>query len=401
MARIAAAALLLIPVTSMAADTAQVEQGRYLGIVGDCAACHTAPGGAAFAGGLSIQTPFGTLISSNITPDRDTGIGGMSDAQFLSALHTGVGLAGHLYPAFPYPYFTKATDADVLAIHAWLNTLTPVSNEIKINQLPFPFSIRASMRVWNALNFTEGRFVPQAEKSEVWNRGAYLVEGLAHCGACHTAKNALGGDEQTSALQGGVLNQWLAPNLTGDTHLGIGDWSVAQIALYLQSGHNAFTAATGPMADVVTNSTSQMTEADRQAIATYLKDQPGQPVPYSPAPDAAVMQLGAMVYDQQCAACHTGHGTGIDGLAPAFAHAPSIQASDPINLVRAVLLGAASVATDTAPTAAAMPAFGWKLSDQQIAAVLSYIRASWGNKAAPLDAGKVQALRDSLSAGTP
>ncbi len=396
--RIAAAALLMSPTTSMAADPAQVEQGRYLAVAGDCAACHTAPGGAAYAGGVSIQTPFGTLISPNITPDIKTGIGRMSDAQFLGDMHTGISSDGHLYPAFPYPYFTKVTDADVLAIYAWLKTLPPVRNKIKSNQLPFPFNIRASMRVWNSLNFTEGRFVPVAGKSDSWNRGAYLVEGLAHCGACHTAKTSLGGDERSRLLQGGVLDQWFAPNLTGDTHTGIGGWSVEQIALYLQSGHNDFAAATGPMAEVVSVSTSKLTDADRRAIATYLKDLPGQPNIASPSVDGAVMQLGAAVYDQQCAACHTGQGTGVDGLAPAFAHAPSVQASDPINLVRAVLLGAASVATDTAPTAPAMPAFGWKLSDQQIAAVLNYVRTSWGNAAAPLDAGQVHTLRERLRA---
>ena len=398
-ARIAAAAL-LIPITSIAAEPTQVAQGRYLAIVGDCAACHTAPGGASYAGGVPIQTPFGTLISPNITPDIKTGIGWMSDAQFLGEMHTGVGRDRHLYPAFPYPYFTKVSDADVRAIHAWLKTLPPVSNQIKTNQLVFPLNIRASIGVWNALNFIEGRFVPVVGKSDTWNRGAYLVEGLAHCGACHTAKNILSGDERASPLQGGVLNQWFAPNLTGDTHTGIGGWSVAQIALYLQSGHNEFAAATGPMAEVVTDSTSQMTDADRQAIAIYLKDQPGQPNVTRPAVDGSVMALGAAVYDQQCAACHAGKGTGIDGLAPAFAHAPGIQASESINLVRAVLLGAASVATDTAPTGAAMPAFGWKLSDQQIAAVLSYIRISWGNAAAPVDAGQVHTLRDSLTAAT-
>ncbi len=372
-ARITAAALLLMPIAGHAADPAQVAQGRYLAVAGDCAGCHTAPGGAAYAGGVAIQTPFGALISPNITPDPKTGIGGMSDAQFLQAMHEGVGRPGHLYPAFPYPYFTKVSDADVLAIHAWLTTLPPVRYKIQSNQLPFPFSIRASMRVWNTLHFTQGRFVPDAGKSAAWNRGASLVQGLGHCGACHTAKNSLGGDETGSPLQGGVLDQWLAPNLTGDIHTGIGGWSVA-------------------------HSTSQMTDQDRLAIATYLKDQPGQPATAPPAVAGAVMQLGAVVYDQQCAACQTARGTGVDGLAPAFAHAPGVLAPDPINLVRAVLLGAKSVATDTAPTGAAMPAFGWKLTDQQIAAVLSYIRASWGNAAAPVDADQVHTLRGSLTA---
>ena len=188
--------------------------------------------------------------------------------------------------------------------------------------------------------------------------------------------------------------------MTGDTHTGIGAWSVEEITLYLHSGHNASTAATGPMAEVVRLSTSQMTDADRQAIAIYLKDQPGQPTVTPAAVAGPVMQLGAVVYDQQCAACHTDRGAGIDGLAPAFAHAPSIQASNPVNLVRAVLLGAASVATDTAPTGAAMPAFGWKLSDQQVAAVLSYIRTSWGNAAAPVDTSLVHGLRESLTTDT-
>lgn len=398
--RVAAALGLLSLASAASAETAtpaQIEQGRYLAVVGDCVACHTAPGGPPFAGGLAIQTPFGTLLSPNITPDRQTGIGALSDAQFLTEMHAGVAPYGHMYPAFPYPYFTKVTDADVLAIRAWLNTLAPVVNTVKPDQLPFPFRIRASMVAWNAINFTKGRFTPLADKSTVWNRGAYLVEGLGHCGACHTAKTWLGGDERATPLQGGVLSQWFAPNLTGDARRGIGSWTIGEIALYLQSGHNAFAAAAGPMAEVVTHSTSLMTDADRVAIATYLKDQPGQPPARIAAADGGVMQLGGVVYDQQCSSCHSSNGTGIDGLAPAFARAPDIDAPDPINLVRAVLNGAVSVATETAPTGPAMPAFDWKLSDQQIAAVITYVRSSWGNSASALDAAKVHSLRASLS----
>jgi mono/diheme cytochrome c family protein len=299
-----------------------VEQGRYLAILGDCSACHTAPGGAELAGGSPIETPFGKLVPPNITPDKATGIGNMTDAEFLKVFHEGIAPRGHLYPGFPYPYYTKVSDADVLAIRAWLNTLPAVSHAVTANQLPFPFDIRANMIAWNELYFTPGRFAPVAGKSEIWNRGAYIVEGLGHCGACHTAKTALGGDDDKKRLQGGVLDQWFAPNLTGDVRSGVGGWSIDEITLYLKSGHNAYAAATGPMAEVVSQSTSRMKDSDLLAIATYLKDQPGQPLPPVKAVDAATMQEGEAVFADHCTACHRPDGTGVDGLAPALAHRP-------------------------------------------------------------------------------
>ena len=256
----------------------QIERGRYLTVAGDCASCHTVPGsGQPFAGGRPIETPFGVVVGANITPDRETGIGAWSDEVFLSALREGKGHEGLLlYPAMPYPYYTKVTERDALAIRAYLNTVRPVRNAVVSNKLPFPFDVREEMTVWNSLYFKGGEFKPDPAKSAEWNRGAYLVEGLGHCGACHTPKSTLGGDDQAHALQGYALQGWFAPNITNDSERGLGGWSVADIVSYLKAGHNAVTAATGIMAEEISLSSSHMTDADLRAIATYLKDLPGQ-----------------------------------------------------------------------------------------------------------------------------
>ncbi len=374
-----------------------IERGHVLATVGDCVACHTAPGGKPFSGGLKIETPFGIIASPNITPDMDTGIGRWTDAEFVRAMHEGIGRNGeHLYPAFPYPYYTKVTTSDVLAIRAWLATIPAVRNEVVSNQLPFPFSIRADLIGWNGLNFKEGRFVPSAAKPAVWNRGAYLVEGLGHCGACHTEKNVIGGDKSDRALLGGTLGGWFAPNIGGDMRRGVGGWSNEQIVAYLKTGHNDVAAASGPMADVVTQSTSRMAPADLQAIAVYLRDQPPPQDEPTAKPDDVVMKTGGRVYATQCAACHTQPGSGVNGLFPTLAHAPNIQSINPTTLIRAVLQGAKSVATDPAPTGAAMPAFDWKLSDEQVAAALTYVRWSWGNSAPSVTSSQVADIRKAL-----
>jgi mono/diheme cytochrome c family protein len=362
----------------------QISRGRYLATLGDCAACHTVPGGPPYAGGRALETPFGTLLAPNLTPDRETGIGAWSDDEFIAAVREGQGRNGHLYPAMPYPYYTKMSRDDVLAIRDYLATLEPVTNKVVANQLPFPFSMRFTLSMWNGINFTSGRFQPVQGKSEEWNRGAYLVEGAGHCGACHTSKNFLGGDHTGSALEGGVLQGWFAPNITGDPHVGVGGWSADDIVAYLLTGHNRMSAATGPMAEVVTDQTSQMSPQDLQAIAVYLKDTGDQSNP-APTPIAAsdpVMQKGQAVYIDQCTACHGAAGDGIPSLIPSLKGNPSIQSADATSLRRIVMEGARSVATDPAPTGAAMPSFGWKLSREQIAAVLTYIRNSWGNSAA-------------------
>ena len=381
-------------------DFSQIERGRYLAGAADCAACHTAPGGQPFAGGRPIETPFGVVVAPNITPDRATGIGAWTDAQFVASLERGVGRGGkRLYPAMPYPYYTRATRSDDLAIRAWLATLPAVQNKVRSNRLPFPFDIRVSMAGWNTLFFKRGVFHPDASKPADWNRGAYLVTGLGHCGACHTPKNVLGGDDRARALQGARVQGWFAPNITGDVRRGIGGWSVADVVAYLQTGHNRFAAASGPMAEVVSLSSSQMNAGDLRAIATYLKAQPGQADRGKPAdPHGKAMVAGAAIYADACSACHGPDGRGIAALFPALAGGASVQSRAPTSLIRVVLQGAKSVATDTQPTGAAMPAFGWMLSDAQVAAVATYIRNNWGNVAPAVSAAQVRRARASLAA---
>src|SRR5579871_2180075 len=231
----------------------QIEKGRYLATAADCAACHTLPGsGHQLAGGRPVETPFGMLIAPNITPDPQTGIGAWTDDEFVNSLTKGTGRNGtHLYPAMPYTYMTKVTREDALAIRAYLNTVPAVHNPVHTNQLPFPFNIRASLTEWDALNFKPGPFKPVAGKSAEWNRGAYLAEGLAHCGLCHTPKNELGADKSGQALQGYALQGWFAPNITNDARRGIGGWSADDIAEYLKTGHNRTSAATGLMAETI------------------------------------------------------------------------------------------------------------------------------------------------------
>jgi mono/diheme cytochrome c family protein len=407
MTRVCVAAVVLALLSALPARAAvdrqaadQIARGLYLATVGDCSACHTAPGGKPYAGGRAIETPFGTLVAPNITPDPDTGIGTWTDEQFVAALEQGIGPGGsHLYPAMPYPYFNRTSRDDLVSIRAYLSTLEPVHNSVQANQLPFPFDIRTGMVGWNLLFFSPGKFSPDSQKSAEWNNGAYLVEGLGHCGACHTPKNWLGGDKTSRALEGGLLQGWFSPNITGDVRTGLGHWSADDVVTYLKTGRNAITAAIGPMSEVITDSTSRMTDADLQAIATYLKALPGtsdtaQPV----AASDPRMRAGAAIYADNCTACHAASGTGVTGLFSALKGSPTVQASDPTNLVRIVLEGTRSVATERAPTGPAMPTMGWKLSDDQTAAVVTYIRNSWGNAASAVSAKNVTHLRKQAAA---
>jgi mono/diheme cytochrome c family protein len=379
----------------------RIERGRYLAVLGDCGACHTRPGGAPFAGGLALQTPFGTIVAPNITPDPETGIGNMTDAEFVAALHDGRGQGGkRLYPAMPYPAYTKISDDDALAMRAYLATVAPVSNKVISNQLPFPLNIRLAMVFWNALNFTPGRFQPDPQKPAEWNRGAYIVEAAAHCGTCHTPKTMLGGDRNDQVLTGATLQGWFAPDITNDSRKGIGGWSKGDLIQYLKTGANNWTLASGPMAEAVTHSTSGMTDADIAAIATYLKDRGATGSAPKPAPVAATesaMQVGAAIYRDSCAACHRGAGTGEVHLFPRLAGSALVQSDDPTTLVRVVLQGTRAASTPDAPTAPAMPAFGWRLSDAQVAAVLTFIRNNWGNAAAPVAPATVAGQRTSLA----
>lgn len=401
---LAGAVFLCAPAATQSSETGQdftqIERGRYLTYAADCAACHDDPyQNRPFAGGRPIETPFGVVVAPNITPDRETGIGSFSDAQFDAALRHGKRPDDkRLYPAMPFVYYTKMSHDDVLAIRAYLNTIPPVHHAVVSDQLPFPFSVRTSMAVWDGLYFTSGEFKEDPSKSAAWNRGAYLVQGPGHCGACHTPKGALGGDKTDKQLQGYSIQGWFAPNLTSGEHAGLAEWSNQDIVDYLKKGHNRFAAASGPMAEEVSDSSSHLSAADLDAIATYLKDQRG--VTSSPTPvsaDDPMMVAGAAIYQDLCSACHKSDGTGVPYLIPNLAGSTSVAARDPTTLIRVVLEGAQTVATKEEPTAPAMPAFGWQLTDAEIAAVTTYIGNSWNHAAAPVTEHEVHEARSMLA----
>jgi mono/diheme cytochrome c family protein len=373
----------------------EIERGRYLAITSDCVSCHTVPGGKPFAGGRPIETPFGNIVAPNITPDLETGIGAWSDEAFDAAVRKGVRPNGaRLYPAMPYNAYTKMSRDDVRAIRAYLNTVDPVRNAVIADTLPFPFSIRATMRIWDGLYFKRGEFRPDPAKSTEWNRGAFLVDGPGHCGACHTPKTFLGGDRADLYLQGSYLQGWSAPDITDDKRTGLGNWSIKDIASYLKTGHNGITAATGPMAEAVSLSTSHMTDEDTRAIATYLKSLPGKTDGDTPLPaNSPTMSAGNAIYRDQCSACHGIEGRGVAKLFPSVASSSMARSNDPTTAIRIVLRGARSVATRGEPTAPGMPSYGWQLDDGQVAAVLNYIRNSWGGAAPAIDAKDVSRVR--------
>ena len=375
-------------------------RGKALAIAGDCVACHTAPGGVPFAGGLALTTPFGAIMTPNITPDEATGIGRWSRDDFARAVHEGRRPNGaYLYPAFPYPYYARVTRQDTDSIYAYLRTLAPVSNPVNRNTLPFPFNIRMSMMGWNALFFTPGQFVPDRNRSEEFNRGAYLVEGLGHCGACHTPLNALGANKADLFLQGNQIDNWTAPNITNDEQAGLGKWSVDEVVQYLKTGQTRSTIASGPMKEVVEKSTSHMPDADLRAIAVYLKErgQAGAPAPVPVAASDPRMQVGEAIFVDTCSACHTRTGAGIEHLFPRLAGDAIVRQADPTTLVRIILTGVRGAGTDARPTSPAMPSFGYRLDDSQVAAVVTYIRNSFGNAAPAVDAELVRTLRGKVA----
>jgi mono/diheme cytochrome c family protein len=381
-----------------------VMRGRALVTAGDCIACHTAVGGTPFAGGFVLRTPFGSIITPNITPDDATGIGRWSKDNFARAMHEGRRPDGaYLYPALPYPYYTKVTRRDTDAIYDYLRTLAPVSNSVNRNTLPFPFNIRTAMLGWNTLFFDPGFFVPDAKRSEEFNRGAYLVEGLGHCGACHTPMNAFGANKADRYLQGNEIDNWIAPNITNDDQAGLGKWSVAEIVQYLQTGQARGSLAGGPMKDVIENSTSKMSDADLKAMAVYLKERgaAGSAVPTPlPATDPQ-MRIGEAIFVDTCSACHTRAGTGIEHVFPRLAGNVITEQDDPTTLVRIILTGARAASTNAFPTAPAMPSLGYRLTDSEVAAVVTYIRNSWGNAASAVTANAVKAVRERVSGSAP
>lgn len=396
--------LVALPSPSAAEDLsfATIQHGKELVAAGDCEGCHTAEGGAPFAGGRPLQTPFGVVYSANITPDASTGIGAWTGDQFYRAMHEGTAADGsHLYPAFPYPWFTKVRRADVDAVRAYLQTVTSVRYRPPPNALPWPLSEREAMVGWNTLYFKPGTYVDDANHDAQWNRGAYLVLGLGHCGACHTPLNFLGASEHDRHLQGGVLSDWYAPSLVGDKRTGLGDWSEQQIVDFLKTGQIDDGVAYGPMREVVHYSTSAMSDDDRKAIAVYLKSLPAtnnNKTPDRPAADVA--NAGQAIYGDSCSACHGADGKGVTDLFPPLRGNAIVQGNDPTTVIRLILNGEQAVATEQRPTGVSMPSFGWKFSDQEVAAVASYVRAAWGNQASPVAASKVQSVRKAVQNAT-
>lgn len=385
------------PVTPADADA--IARGKYVAVAGDCVACHTAPESKdAFAGGYAIQTPFGEIYASNITPDAETGIGNWTERDFFRAVRHGKGKEGeNLYPAMPYNAYVKVSDQDMHDLWMYMRSVKPVHKAVPETQLPFPYNIRLAMMGWNLLFFKNEGFKPDSSQSAEWNRGAYLVEGLEHCAACHTPKNPLGGDTG-DYLQGSNLGEWHAPEITSNAYTGIGQWSEDQLVQYLKLGSNHVAVASGPMAEAVTNSTQHLTDADLKAIAVYLKSVPGssrtapQPLPA----DNAQMKMGANVYSANCSACHNSDGKGIPNLAASLAGNPGIVAPDSASLLTTVLQGGRGAVTQGNPTSGAMPSFAWKLSDEQAAAVVTYIRNTWGNAAPAVTAQQAKEAREKL-----
>jgi mono/diheme cytochrome c family protein len=375
----------------------QVRRGQYLVAAGDCMSCHLREGGEPFAGGLGLKTPFGLIYSSNITPDPQTGIGAWTSEQFYRAMHDGKGAHGeNLYPAFPYPWFRRASRADDDAIFAYLKTTPAVNYTPPQNQLPFPVSIRSMVGAWNLLFFDSHDFQTDPSQSAEWNRGAYLVNGLGHCGGCHTPKNTFGADKSRQALYGGDLDNWVAPDLTSNTRTGLGRWNIEDITEFLRTGRNAHAAAGGAMADVITYSTSLMNDDDRRAIATYLKDQAASPDIATSLPDTGAMQRGAEIYSDACASCHLENGVGQPRLFPPLGHDAVLQQADPTGLEHLILAGVRVGTSPSRPSPLTMPSFAWKLTDQEIADVSTFIRNSWGNRAAPISATAVGEVRKRL-----
>jgi mono/diheme cytochrome c family protein len=372
-----------------------IARGKALTEAADCGSCHTADRSKPFAGGKRIDTPFGGIYSANLTADRDTGLGAWSDDDFVRALRHGVAPDGsRYYPAFPYPHFTKMIKPDALAIRAYLATLPPVRNTPPSPQLRWPLNYRVLMRVWNLAFFRPGIFEPDQNKSAEWNRGGYLVEGAAHCGACHTPKNFLGAEKRGQKYSGSAVDGWFAPRLDGADRSGLKSWSAEDIAEYLQSGRNGKSHAGGPMAEVVLHSTSRMSDADVRAIAVYLKDlAPGAPESAAAPPPPAQMTDGEKLYKAACIACHEADGSGAPRIYPPLPGNANLQSTDPSSTLRIILDGAETITTPRAPNTGSMPAYAKQWSDQQVADVTNYIRNAWGNAAPPVTATQVAKAR--------
>ena len=379
-----------------------VKRGEYLARAGDCVACHTSKGGAAFAGGLPMATPIGTIYSTNITPDPATGIGEYSYDDFQKAVRQGVAKNGDtLYPAMPYPSYAVVNDEDMKALYAYfMHGVQPVEQDNRKNDIPWPLSMRWPLAVWRGIFAPDVKaFQPAPQQDAVVARGQYLVEGLGHCGACHTPRSitmqekALNNGEGTDFLAGSnaPIDGWTATSLRGDNRDGLGRWSESDLAQFLRYGRNDHTAVFGGMTNVVEHSLQYLTDEDITAIARYLKTlgakDPNQ-VAFS-KDDTVARALwngddskpGASVYIDNCNACHRSDGIGYKRVFPALQGNSVVLADDATSLIHIVLTGSTLPGLKGAPSDIVMPGFGWRLNDQQVADVVNFIRTSWGNTA--------------------
>ena len=402
------------PASVAAVTTGLIQHGAYLARAGNCMSCHTARGGQQYAGGRGIATPFGTVFSSNLTPDDSTGIGSWSAAHFWRAMHNGRSKNGRLlYPAFPYTNYTQVTRGDSDALFAYLKSLPPVVQPNLDHALRFPYQTQAALAVWRALYFSPGAYQPDASHNAEWNRGAYLVNGLGHCSACHTARNVLGATAGLN-LAGGLIpvQNWYAPSLISPYEAGVGDWERQDIVSLLKNGVSARASVAGPMAEVVLGSTQYLSDEDLGAMAQFLKELAPPPAGSSKlglgkiaamatSPSAretvvsgAVAEKGAKLYDQHCAQCHGDKGQGVANAYPALAGNRAVLMAQTANLVQIVLAGGYAPATVGNPRPYGMPPFVLVLNDNDIAALLTHLRSTWGNQASavtPLEVNRIRA----------
>jgi len=380
-----------------AATPANIARGAYLARAGDCVACHTARGGIDYAGGRALDTPFGRLYGPNLTPDMDTGIGRWSADDFWHALHNGKSRDGRLlYPAFPYPHYTKVSRDDADALYAFLRSLAPQRRPNQPHQLDFPYDQQLLLAGWRLLYFKPAVFAPTPARGAAWNRGAYLVEGLGHCSACHSTRNRLGASGD--GLEGGLIPTigWYAPSLTASGEAGLGDWDQAHIVALLKTGVSPRGSATGPMAEVVARSLQHLDDGDLDAMAHYLKSLPGSdaPPPYTGARAGdQLLADGRRLYASHCLDCHGAEGEGKAPAYPPLAGNRAVTLTPAVNAIRMVLNGGFPPGTAGNPRPYGMPPYGHELDDAQVAAVLTYVRTSWGNAAAPVTAQEVNRWR--------
>lgn len=390
------------------ASAQQQAHGAYLARAGNCVSCHTVPGQTPYAGGRAIETPFGKVYASNLTPDDATGLGQWNAQHFWRALHHGRSRDGHLLtPAFPYNHTTLVTRADADALFAYFKSLPPVSQATPASELRWPFGTQAALAIWRSLYFQPATFQARAQHSAEWNRGAYLVEGLGHCAACHSPRDALGGSGAIDDLSGGLIPvvHWYAPSLLSATETRLADTPLQDTVQLLQTGQSEHAWVNGPMREVVQNSTQYLSAADATAMATYLQARArsvatnAEPtVLMAPRrPTQRSSQRGAQLYDDHCAVCHGKQGEGVAQAYPALAGHVAVQMGNTTNLVQTVMYGGFSVTTPAHPRPFGMPPFLLTLSDRDMADVLTHIRTQWGNAAGALTEFDVARVREMLA----